>query len=217
MHRLRRKAKRLFPKLKQVFNITISGIHQVDEKKHALKPSAPVVTSHVADAVDAAIDSKRPPIKLSSIGSSVNAIRERREGHKAAVKLATETTEHESQQFSLEDLRRAWVQMCNNMPECDAANAERMKSMDVHITVFPEIMVTITNSILEKYMLKIKSNIEASLKRLLHNDDIKVLYHVAASIELANKGLTHREIMELLCNTNPAIARLYNFFNFEIL
>ncbi len=103
------------------------------------------------------------------------------------------------------------------MPECDAANAERMKSMDVHITIFPEVMVTITNSILEKYMLQIKSNIEATLKRLLHNDDIKVSYHLAANEELKGKGLTQREIMAILYKTNPAIARLNNFFNFEIL
>lgn len=126
-------------------------------------------------------------------------------------------TEHESQPFTLEDLRHNWIVMCNNMPECDAANAERMKSMDVHITIFPEVMVTITNSILEKYMLQIKSNIEATLRRLLHNDDIKVSYHLAANEELKNKGLTQREVMEILCKTNPAITQLKNFFNFEIL
>ncbi len=103
------------------------------------------------------------------------------------------------------------------MPECDAANAERMKSMDVHITIFPEVMVTITNSILEKYMLRIKSNIEATLKRLLHNDDIRVSYHLAANEELKDKGLTQREIMAILYKTNPAIAILNNFFNLEIL
>lgn len=153
---------------------------------------------------------------LSNIGTSMEAIRMRKDGYKTAAATEAQTTQRLSETFDDERLRLVWVELCDSLREKDPANSERMMNLEVHISDFPKVEVAITNQLLERYMISNKHDIEVFLSHGLKNDDLKVDFRFAKIEEMESKGLTRSEAFAELLKKSAGVAALQRVFNLEL-
>lgn len=124
--------------------------------------------------------------------------------------------EKRNEMFDDQQLRLAWVSLCDNLPVKDSANAARMKNLEVHITEFPKIMVSISNKLLLNFMNSIRPYILSSLVQQLQNDNIELGYKLAEIEEMASKGLTHAEIFAEMQKQSEGMRALCKTFKLEL-
>ena len=160
------------------------------------------------------------PVKrfsLSNIGTSAAAIRSRREGnhlHQQQAERTEESKQHS--QFTNDMLKEKWIEVCQQVPGIDETNLKRLRSLNVEISEFPHIAITITNALIEKYLLKVKDGLENALAEGLKNSDLKIELRLATVEETQHSGMTHDEIYQELVRTNSSFAKLKEIFKLEL-
>lgn len=224
--------KRPFPRLKNIFGITVGKEHSSDnsqqlsangqhvvikEKPLQVQPNTfvPIVTpSHESTQPSIA---GRSSVALATIGTSLEAIKMRRDG--TSIDKTTEmdgTTDSIAKVFDNQELQFKWHEVCDSLPSIDVANAERMKGLKIEILSFPKLRVIISNGILEKFMLGIKPELTRALAKALGNNEISLDYHLADMKELSTKGLTRREIFTQMIQQSKGIALLQKEFDLQL-
>ena len=160
------------------------------------------------------------PVKrfsLSNIGTSAAAIRNRREGNHLHQQQAERTEESQQHsQFTNDMLKEKWIEVCQQVPGIDETNLKRLRSLNVEISEFPHIAITITNALIEKYLLKVKDGLENALAEGLKNSDLKIELRLATVEETQHSGMTHDEIYQELVRTNSSFAKLKEIFKLEL-
>ena len=156
-----------------------------------------------------------PSLRLSSIGSSWNNLRQQNEN--TQIIAGTQDTKKADEQslFSQQDLELQWMAMCNRMPQRLSGIAARMKNMNPTIVQMPTLEVEVPNEIIKTEMEQIRGSILATLKLYLHNSSITLNISVAEKEENV-KILTRREQFELMTSQNPAIDKLREIFDLEL-
>ena len=126
------------------------------------------------------------------------------------------TDENQHATFTDDMLREKWIDTTQKIPGIDETNLMRLRSLNVRISQFPHVEVTITNALIEKYLLRIKNELEASLAEALKNSDLRLEFHQATVEETQRSGMTHDEIYQNLINTNEQFAKLKEIFKLEL-
>jgi len=193
---------------------------QTDVEEHAAKqPSTPSLSTTIKSAEPKPAEAKtanaHPKVHLSSIGMTfANLSKSPEKPSYQKENLATkEKSEH--QDFSNDMLLLQWTAMCNRMPQQMAGMAARMKNMTPTITTFPQIEVVIDNEILLKQMTAIQGRIRNTMAQSLHNSDITLSLRLAKADEV-KKILNNRELLEDMRTKNPALDKLLNELEMEL-
>jgi len=193
---------------------------QTDVEEHAAKqPSTPSLSTTNKSAEPKPAEAKtanaHPKVHLSSIGMTfANLSKSPEKPSYQKENLATkEKSEH--QEFSNDMLLLQWTAMCNRMPQQMAGMAARMKNMTPTITTFPQIEVVIDNEILLKQMTAIQGRIRNTMAQSLHNSDITLSLRLAKADEV-KKILNNRELLEDMRTKNPALDKLLNELEMEL-
>jgi DNA polymerase-3 subunit gamma/tau len=193
---------------------------QTDVEEHAAKqPSTPSLSTTIKSAEPKPAEAKtanaHPKVHLSSIGMTfANLSKSPEKPSYQKENLATkEKSEH--QEFSNDMLLLQWTAMCNRMPQQMAGMAARMKNMTPTITTFPQIEVVIDNEILLKQMTAIQRRIRNTMAQSLHNSDITLSLRLAKADEV-KKILNNRELLEDMRTKNPALDKLLNELEMEL-
>jgi DNA polymerase-3 subunit gamma/tau len=193
---------------------------QTDVEEHAAKqPSTPSLSTTIKSAEPKPAEAKtanaNPKVHLSSIGMTfANLSKSPEKPSYQKENLATkEKSEH--QEFSNDMLLLQWTAMCNRMPQQMAGMAARMKNMTPTITTFPQIEVVIDNEILLKQMTAIQGRIRNTMAQSLHNSDITLSLRLAKADEV-KKILNNRELLEDMRTKNPALDKLLNELEMEL-
>jgi DNA polymerase-3 subunit gamma/tau len=193
---------------------------QTDVEEHAAKqPSTPSLSTTIKSAEPKPAEAKtanaHPKVHLSSIGMTfANLSKSPEKPSYQKENLATkEKSEH--QEFSNDMLLLQWTAMCNRMPQQMAGMAARMKNMTPTITTFPQIEVVIDNEILLKQMTAIQGRIRNTMAQSLHNSDITLSLRLAKADEV-KKILNNRELLEDMRTKNPALDKLLNELEMEL-
>jgi len=161
-------------------------------------------------------------VKVSSIGTSWNTLRQMGKTPKMNILPGTDGTNRKNEQenapFSQQDLELQWMAMCNRMPQRNSklmGIATRMKNMNPKITELPNVEVTVSNEIVKGEMENIRGSIVATLRMNLHNSAITLTLNVAEQQE-QEKVMTRREQFEQMSQQNPAIEQLREAFDLEL-
>lgn len=193
---------------------------QTNVEEHAAKqPSTPSLSTTNKSAEPKPAEAKtanaHPKVHLSSIGMTfANLSKSPEKPSYQKENLATkEKSEH--QEFSNDMLLLQWTAMCNRMPQQMAGMAARMKNMTPTITTFPQIEVVIDNEILLKQMTAIQGRIRNTMAQSLHNSDITLSLRLAKADEV-KKILNNRELLEDMRTKNPALDKLLNELEMEL-
>ena len=108
--------------------------------------------------------------RLSRIGTTFSKIRASYIG--GAAETARKDDTAPANAFTDDDLRRAWLTMCDNMPQELRAVAARMRYLKPAITTLPTVEVAVDSRALLGTMTELRERITAHLARSLHNDAI---------------------------------------------
>ena len=174
-----------------------------------------------ATAPQAPVAKERAALKLGSIGTSWNQLRQGSKPSKMNIlagTLPTSTTD-ENVAFTQDDLELQWLAMCNRMPQRQAqlvSIATRMKNMTPRITTMPQVEVVVANEMVRDEMERIRGAILATLKACLHNSHVELTLRVADYTEKQIKVLTRREQYEELSRQNPSVEKLREVFDLEL-
>jgi DNA polymerase-3 subunit gamma/tau len=160
----------------------------------------------------------RPTIKVGSLGTSWNNLRQQSRPTKMNILPGTESGGQRietNQPFTQDDLELQWMSMCNRMPSHLVGIATRMKNMTPVITEMPAIELVVSNELIRDDIERIHGSIVKTLKMYLKNDAI-TLTVVVAEREEQTKILTRREQFEEMCHQNPLIEKLREAFDLEL-
>ena len=153
-------------------------------------------------------------VRLNKIGISLTDLK--RGPEKPVYQKEPEIEEPETEQkFTQEELDLQWIAMCNRMPKQMLALAQRLKNLSPRITDYPNIELVVDNQILLKQVNDIKGRIRVTMANALRNSAIDFLPRLAKKEE-ARQILTKPEIFKLLIQENPAIEKLKNALNLEL-
>ena len=109
--------------------------------------------------------------KTATIGTTFSKMRAVFSG-RAAETTRKDATAPADAAFTDDDLRRAWLTMCDNMPQEMRAVAARMRYLKPAITTWPTVEVAVDSRALLGTMTELRQRITAYLARSLHNDAI---------------------------------------------
>ena len=161
---------------------------------------------------------KRPAIKSSQLGMSFSRLRQLQNPKMQILpgtKGIEDAKEHETAQFTQDELELQWMAMCNRMPQRLSGIAARMKNMNPQITNFPNIELVVPNEIIKTEVENIRGSILKTLQIYLHNNDLSLSIRVAERKE-QEKILTRREQFEEMVKDNPSIEKLRQAFDLEL-
>ena len=157
------------------------------------------------------------PLRLSSITSSWGNLRRQAQPRKMQLLPGTpgvddKQKKQEQEPFTQDELELQWMAMCNRMPQRLQGLAARMKNMNPVIVEAPALEVVVPNEMIKAEVETIKGNILSTLRLYLHNSAITLDLRVARQEE-HQKILTRREQYDLMCSSNPTVAKLAEVFN----
>jgi DNA polymerase-3 subunit gamma/tau len=157
------------------------------------------------------------PLRLSSITSSWGNLRRQAQPRKMQLLPGTpgvddKQKKQEQESFTQDELELQWMAMCNRMPQRLQGLAARMKNMNPVIVEAPALEVVVPNEMIKAEVETIKGNILSTLRLYLHNSAITLDLRVARQEE-HQKILTRREQYDLMCSSNPTVAKLAEVFN----
>ena len=155
-----------------------------------------------------------PRLKLGKIGMTFNTIKRGPDSPVRQKEIEVTNTE-ENNPFTVDDVRRQWLAMCQRMPQQMAAMSHRMKNLQPVITTFPNIEVVIDNQILLDQMSAIRKRICATLAKELHNGHITLSLRLAKAEEVT-VILSRRELFEKILKENPAVEQLRSALDLEL-
>ena len=157
-------------------------------------------------------------IKLDNIGFSWGSLRQNTKNSKMNILPGTDATTRAEQTdatFTQEELELQWMSMCNRMPQEFSGIATRMKNMNPVITTFPQLQVTVDNTLIQQQMEEFKGRIVKTLINSLHNTGITLEITVVEQTGRV-RLLTRREQFEALRKENPAVEKLRQDFDLEL-
>ena len=199
-----------------MFNSIVSQTASRPKTPAVSKSTTTVIERKPVAAPQPAPAAVKKPVNIGNIGTSIEALTARKEGEKPKIEPRAPQIEKRNEMFDEQQLRLAWVSLCDNLPVKDSANAARMKNLEVHITEFPKIIVSISNKLLLNFMNSIRPYILSSLVQQLQNDNIELGYKLAEIEEMASKGLTHAEIFAEMQKQSEGMKALCKTFKLEL-
>jgi DNA polymerase-3 subunit gamma/tau len=160
----------------------------------------------------------RPTIKVGSLGTSWNNLRQQSRPSKMNILPGSESGSlrvEADQPFTQDDLELQWMSMCNRMPSHLVGIATRMKNMTPVITEMPAIKLVVSNELIRDDIERIYGSIVKTLKMYLKNNAITLTVVVAERAE-QTKILSRREQFEEMCHQNPLVEKLREAFDLEL-
>ena len=152
-------------------------------------------------------------ISLRRLSTSINGLLNRPQ--EEAQQQEEQLDKSQTSQFDQDQVEKEWLSMCNRMTAAYPGLSARMKNLLPHITDYPNIELVVDNSILLDQLNAIKSRIRATLAHYLHNGNIEFTIRLAKADEVT-KILTKREIFDEMRKKNPAIERLRQLLDLEM-
>lgn len=158
-----------------------------------------------------------PKLKMAGLGMSFNSILHpngnvnRNEGEEKKVEKIVE-----NEPFTISDLRLQWISMCNRMEDADMKSlAKRLKNLVPTITTYPAIEILVENEMLYQEINALRSRLEVTMAKHLHNGNIKLTVRVAEAAE-RKKILSPKETFDMLVNDSDAVSLLVEKLELEI-
>ena len=152
-------------------------------------------------------------ISLRRLSTSINGLLNRPQ--EEAQQQEEQLDKSQTSQFDQDQVEKEWLSMCNRMTAAYPGLSARMKNLLPHITEYPNIELVVDNSILLDQLNAIKSRIRATLAHYLHNGNIEFTIRLAKADEVT-KILTKRELFDEMRKKNPAIERLRQLLDLEM-
>ena len=152
-------------------------------------------------------------ISLRRLSTSINGLLNRPQ--EEAQQQEEQLDKSQTSQFDQDQVEKEWLSMCNRMTAAYPGLSARMKNLLPHITDYPNIELVVDNSILLDQLNAIKSRIRATLAHYLHNGNIEFTIRLAKADEVT-KILTKRELFDEMRKKNPAIERLRQLLDLEM-
>jgi len=187
---------------------------QVAAAEHAESPKR----EEAAVTVKTRESAVRQTIKVSSIGTSWNTLRQQSQPRKMNILPGTDAgavKESQNQPFTQDDLELQWMSMCNRMPSKLTGIASRMKNMAPVITELPAVEVVVGNELIKEDLERIHGSIVNTLKMYLKNSAITLTVRVTDQTEQV-RILTRREQFEEMSRQNPSVEKLREAFELEL-
>lgn len=202
-------------RLKSLFK-KISQSRPVPQVTGTRKRPAAAVKPKVEPVVQPAkAEVPKPTVKLSNIGFTFKSLNQPKV-KPAYMQEAEEVKQsNESNSFTQEELDYCWMQMCNRMPETKIGLSRRLKNLRPVITQYPNLELTVDNSILLEQLQTIEKRIKATLMRDLHNADLQFTVRLAQPTE-RTKLLTQQELFANVCKENASIELLCKDLGLEL-
>lgn len=117
--------------------------------------------------------------------------------------------------FSPADLEQQWQAMCKRMPTELKGLSSRMKALKPQITEFPNVEITVDNRLFLEKMQTMKGRIRATLAGALDNNNLTINVRLSEIGEMT-KIPTRREMLQQMMADNPAMKRLCDTLDFEL-
>ena len=152
-------------------------------------------------------------ISLRRLSTSINGLLNRPQ--EEAQQQEEQLDKSQTSQFDQDQVEKEWLSMCNRMTAAYPGLSARMKNLLPHITEYPNIELVVDNSILLDQLNAIRSRIRATLAHYLHNGNIEFTIRLAKADEVT-KILTKRELFDEMRKKNPAIERLRQLLDLEM-
>jgi len=152
-------------------------------------------------------------ISLRRLSTSINGLLNRPQ--EEAQQQEEQLDKSQTSQFDQDQVEKEWLAMCNRMTAAYPGLSARMKNLLPHITDYPNIELVVDNSILLDQLNAIRSRIRATLAHYLHNGNIEFTIRLAKADEVT-KILTKRELFDEMRKKNPAIERLRQLLDLEM-
>ncbi len=152
-------------------------------------------------------------ISLRRLSTSINGLLNRPQ--EEAQQQEEQLDKSQTSQFDQDQVEKEWLSMCNRMTAAYPGLSARMKNLLPHITDYPNIELVVDNSILLDQLNAIRSRIRATLAHYLHNGNIEFTIRLAKADEVT-KILTKRELFDEMRKKNPAIERLRQLLDLEM-
>jgi DNA polymerase-3 subunit gamma/tau len=188
---------------------------QADVEEHVTKQPSTPSPSIPDQSAETKPTNAQPKVRISSIGMTFANLSKSPEKPSFQKEDTTSKENAEHQDFNNDMLLLQWTAMCNRMPQQMAGMAARMKNMTPTITTFPQIEVVVDNEILLKQMTTIQRRIRNTMAQSLHNSDITLTLRLAEPDEV-KKILNNREMLEQMRTKNPALDKLLNELEMEL-
>ena len=188
---------------------------QADVEEHVTKQPSTPSPSIPDQSAETKPTNAQPKVRISSIGMTFANLSKSPEKPSFQKEDTTSKENAEHQDFNNDMLLLQWTAMCNRMPQQMAGMAARMKNMTPTITTFPQIEVVVDNEILLKQMTTIQRRIRNTMAQSLHNSDITLTLRLAKPDEV-KKILNNREMLEQMRTKNPALDKLLNELEMEL-
>lgn len=166
---------------------------------------------------DNAANTKRPHIKIGSIGASFSKIMGTNAvNRQVEEKIPLGETANEAAEFTEDDVRREWLMMCNRMMQTkQSALAKRMMNVQLKVTEFPHIDCIVENTMLQGDIAEIFNRVQVTMAKCLHNGGVTMTLRLAEQKEVARR-LSPHEFMQKLIDTNPAFAAMQRELQLEV-
>lgn len=108
-----------------------------------------------------------------------------------------------------------WLRFANGLPAEESDMAGRMKAMKPHISTDGTLDITVENQQVERFMQPMIPRLEQFLQHNLNNRNVHVSLHVKKDTEV-QPVLSSAERFRKMMNTNKALSKLNDYFEFEI-
>jgi DNA polymerase III subunit gamma/tau len=180
------------------------------------KPTASL--NHTINNVEKTSSTPTRTLKLNNIGVSIHSIANAQpnsSAHQRTASSQTATTEITNKIFLQDQLDYTWMDLCNRMPQSDAAISERMKNMNPKIIQTPNIEIALDNEIILKDMQDLQKRITDYLRKALQNSNVTLTYRIAKPEE-THKAFTRAEQFMSMGEKNPALMKLKDILGLEL-
>ena len=181
----------------------------------ATQPQQAQSSQHQAPTPEPKAENKIPKVKFGNLGVSIKSPHPASTAEKQqSATTATPATVQEDYIFNEKDLRFYWFEYANLLPVEEAANAGRMKAMTPHLLNDTTFEVMVDNEIVEKYMKDMIPQIQAHLRKQLHNSKITMTVRISTPQELT-KAYNRVEQFQMMNQKNPNLQLLREAFGLE--
>lgn len=166
-------------------------------------------------------DKKIPIMKAGNLGISIkrsqtpNIVNETQTPYTKS-QPSQEESNYEDYIFNEKDLDYYWREFAARLPKEEAANAGRMMNIQPHLLSDQKTFeVVVDNELAQRYMQQLTPQIEAYLRKQLHNRKINMTTRVSEANENI-RAYSHIERFQMMSKKNPDLIKLKETFGLEL-
>lgn len=163
-------------------------------------------------------EKKIPVIKAANLNTSIKHTPTPQQASQTAVQVAAPTTADTTDEDYIikeKDLDYYWRDFINVLPQEEAANAGRMRNLHPKLLKDQATFeVVVDNEMVQKNMMRLAPQIEAHMRRQLHNRKIKMTVRISEAGENV-RAYSPQEKFQIMNKKNPSLQKLKDEFGLE--